>query len=248
MTLKYKKNKSYQQLCDQFQAWLVSDLRAYGVLHVDGFIWEPDSTCFVMCSADADWAIHCQDMFTPQPWTGAASELCILPMDAPLSMHWRLLKGAGQSVLWAHGQDVFHLVFNNLVDSMVWLASIQRSLAHGSYLMHQQCKYMKPHFKPCLKEGWFTGWSLELYPPQKVYQKGCFGGVTLTAKEQRYLDYFALGLTYREIAVRHGVSEVAVRKIYSNIKRKLKEPKLPSSQLLSRLHRYGFVPHIGGVL
>ena len=248
MTLKYKKNKSYPQLCDQFQAWLVNDLQAYGVIHVDGFIWDAELACFVMCSVEVDWALRCQQMLTPQPWVGAASELSILPHNAPLSMQWQFFKGSGQSVLWAHGQDVFHLVFTNLVDSMVWLSSIQRSLAHGSYLMHQQCKYLKPRFKPCLIEGWFAGWSLPLHPPKKVYQKGCFFGVTLTAKEQRYLDYFALGLTYREIAAKHGVSEVAVRKVYVNIKRKLKEPNLPSSQLLSRLHRHGFVPLIEGVL
>jgi DNA-binding CsgD family transcriptional regulator len=248
MTLKFKKNKNYQQLCDQFHAWLVTDLKAYGILHVDGFAWDPDLTGFVMCSASVDWAVYCQQYVRPQPWLGASSEMCVLSATAPLSASWQLFGGEGQSVLWAYGEQVFHLVFQQVMDSMVWMHAIKRSLAHGSYLMNQHGKYIKPHQQPCLQDGWFAGWSLPLYVPKRLYQKGCFLGITLTAKEQCYLDYFALGLTYREIATRHGVSEVAVRKVYTNIKRKLNEPNLPSSQLLSRLHRRGFVPLIGGVL
>ena len=248
MTLKFKKNKNYQQLCDQFHAWLVSDLKAYGILHVDGFTLNRDTNGFVMCSADADWPLHCQQYVLPQPWLGKSSDLCLLPNDAPLAVAWQLYQGVGQSVLWSHGEQLFHLVFKNFVESMVWITAIKRSLAHGSYLMHQHGKYIKPHQQPCLKDGWFAGWSLQIHTPQNHYQKGSYLGITLTAKEQCYLDYFALGLTYREIAQRHGVSEVAVRKVYTNIKRKLNEPNLPSSQLLSRLHRRGFVPLIGGVL
>jgi DNA-binding CsgD family transcriptional regulator len=247
MTLKFKKNKNYQQLCDQFHAWLVSDLQAYGVIHVDGFAWQPDVAGFVICSASVDWALHCQQFLKPQPWLGASGELCMLPDTAPLSAGWQMFGGAGQSVLWAHGEQVFHLVFNNVIDSMVWMSAIKRSLAHGSYLMTQRGKYIKPHQQPCLQEGWLAGWSLPLYVPPRLYQKGCFGGLMLTAKEQCYLDYLALGLTYRDIAKKHGVTEVAVRKVYWNIKRKLNEPNLPSSQLLSRLHRHGFEPLVGGI-
>ena len=137
MTLKFKKNKNYQQLCDQFHAWLVSDLQGYGILHVDGFTFNQDSNRLAICSANADWAIHCQQFVEAQPWLGTSSELCVLPTTAPLSASWQRFGGEGQSVLWAYGDHIFHLVFKQVMDAMVWASAIKRSFSViGSVFFH----------------------------------------------------------------------------------------------------------------
>lgn len=247
MTLKFIKNKNYQHLCDQFHAWLVNDLAAFGVVHVDAFVWCHHAGRFTMVSCNLHWALDCHRQNTQtftQPWAG--DTLCWLPVDAPLAKAWTFWHGAGESLLWRQDHLIFHLVFKHGRDAMPWFAPLKRHLAHGRYLVTQQGKYLKPHQLPWFSHDWLAGWSNTcLEQPPRRYHKGDFAGLMLTATEQIHLDYLALGLTYKDIALRRGVSDTAVRKIYANIKRKLNEPHLPSSQLLLRLQGYGFVPLVG---
>ncbi|MBL6735408.1 MAG: hypothetical protein ISP86_05995 [Shewanellaceae bacterium] len=251
MTLKFKKNKRHQHLCDQIYTWLVNDLSNYGVVHVDVFAWCPETQRFNMASCNVHWAIHCHEQnqqTLTQSWGEEA--LFWLPSNAPLAKAWAFWHGSGQSLLWRQHDQVFHLVFRDWHEAMPWFSCLERTLAHGRYLIAQHGKYIKPHQMPWFSADWFSGWSQppSIDVPSCHYQKGEFAGLMLTAKEQMHLDYLALGFTYKEIAYRRGVSNTAVQMIYANIKRKINAPKLSNSQLLIRLRDYGFVPLVGGDL
>jgi DNA-binding CsgD family transcriptional regulator len=71
------------------------------------------------------------------------------------------------------------------------------------------------------------------------YMKVNFGDLVLTAKEQLYIEFIIFNIAHKEIAHRQDVSETSVRKLLSNIKRKLENESMSNSTLLPELRRRG---------
>ncbi len=70
---------------------------------------------------------------------------------------------------------------------------------------------------------------------QYEYIKSKFNDVILTAKEQKYIEYSMHCLTHKEISFKEMCSEAAVRKVITNIKRKLGNESMPASKMLKLL-------------
>ena len=68
------------------------------------------------------------------------------------------------------------------------------------------------------------------------YFKSSFGNITLTAKEQLYIEHLMFNMTHKEIAYKHKCSEMAVRKIIMNIKRKIGHEGMSTSKMFQRLN------------
>ena len=66
-----------------------------------------------------------------------------------------------------------------------------------------------------------------------------FNDVTLTKLELTYLKYLCSWMSQKEIAYRQQVSETAVRKVLSNVKRKFGHEAMPNSKLFKILKKYG---------
>ncbi len=71
------------------------------------------------------------------------------------------------------------------------------------------------------------------------YEKSKFGDIILTPKEQQYIEYTLFNLTHKEISYKHNCSQTAVRKVISNIKRKLGNEYMPTSSMLIKLNEIG---------
>ena len=71
------------------------------------------------------------------------------------------------------------------------------------------------------------------------YEKAKFDDITLTAKEQLYIEYLMMNKTHKEIAFNHEVSDVAVRNVLRNIKRKLGNDYMSTSLMFKRLKSKG---------
>tara|TARA_B100001094_G_scaffold34724_1_gene28825 strand:+ start:211 stop:996 length:786 start_codon:yes stop_codon:yes gene_type:complete len=71
------------------------------------------------------------------------------------------------------------------------------------------------------------------------YEKYKFQDIVLTAKELKYIEHITLHMNHREIAQLHGCSETAVRKVITNIKGKLKNKNMSTSQMCHILMDYG---------
>lgn len=71
------------------------------------------------------------------------------------------------------------------------------------------------------------------------FHKAKFGDLVLTGKEQEYIQHLILQRPYREIAAKYQVTEVAVRKVIHNIKRKLGCPNMSISDMFSKLNACG---------
>lgn len=78
---------------------------------------------------------------------------------------------------------------------------------------------------------------IPLIPVQ--FQKAKFGELVLTGKEQAYIQLMVLQIPYREIAAKYQVSEVAVRKVIHNIKRKLGCSNMTIPEMFRQLNEYG---------
>ncbi len=76
-------------------------------------------------------------------------------------------------------------------------------------------------------------------PCYSQYEKSKFGDVILTSKEQKYIEYMIFNKTQKEIAYLHSCSETAVRKVITNIKRKLGHEFMPNSQMMDLLGQIG---------
>lgn len=88
-----------------------------------------------------------------------------------------------------------------------------------------------------VKQQLATNESISLEP--HTYHKSKFDQLILTPKEQQYIEYLMLNLSYKQIATQQGCSEIAVRKVLFNIKRKLGDASMPIAQMLKRLNELG---------
>jgi DNA-binding CsgD family transcriptional regulator len=71
------------------------------------------------------------------------------------------------------------------------------------------------------------------------FQTAKFGDLILTGKEQEYIQHLMLQRPYREIAAKYQVSQVAVRKVIHNIKRKLGCPNMTIPEMFNQLNACG---------
>tara|TARA_B100001094_G_C18170890_1_gene795021 strand:- start:389 stop:1144 length:756 start_codon:yes stop_codon:yes gene_type:complete len=121
---------------------------------------------------------------------------------------------------------------------------LNRAFHQVSFLAHR-IRQDKPntliHLKPvnAIKLNHYRDHQNDTSSKVNKYTKAKFDNIILTPKEQLYIEYTLFNLTHKEIAYKHNCSQTAVRKVISNIKRKLGNEFMPTSQMLLSLNDKG---------
>ena len=81
--------------------------------------------------------------------------------------------------------------------------------------------------------------SLKKHHIETRYEKALFKGITLTSTEQQYIEYLIFNTSHKGIAYKHNCSETAVRKVITNIKRKLGNDSMSTQAMMTHLNEIG---------
>lgn len=239
-------HKNISLLCRHLESWRQSRLSSLGVTELGYSYYDIKRNDYLVASTNQAWRYE----FLEEGLENSAINLLqrgtfILPSQSRIKQQYNKNNSrvSFKTVFVfrnTHGFEMFGTVTQQELTDFQQMM-IKRFLWQLSHELHKYKKSKSSLYTPMV--------GLEIVREKHMlqdsiqdisYQKARFNdALTLTAKEQRYLEHLLFQMTHKEIAHQHGCSETAVRKVIINIKRKLGCPYLSSSEMMRRLKHHG---------
>ena len=238
-------HKNLQKISTYLDSWLRAHLAGLGVIEVGYSYYNLKKNHYLVASSNNPW----RDQFVELELERALIPLLqagtlLLPELSPIQQAYQHYGLYGSKTLFVfHHTDGFEVFgVTTLQDlSPRQYPFIKRALSNLSYELYRYKKPKASLYTRIRDLEHVQAQHRQHTPPAPIhYQKARFNGeIILTAKEQQYIEYILFNLTHKEIAYKHRCSEVAVRKILINIKRKLGEATMPTSHMMRELKKRG---------